>query len=129
MSWRLIDSDAALTEALASLPAQQAVAVDTEFMRRNTYYPQVALLQLYAGGDALLVDPLAVRDLDGLRELMLDETRPKVLHSCSECEDNFSAGKRSSKPRRTGPGMCEAMEGAAGAPGARAWHGCRFLAF
>ena len=84
MSWRLIDSDAALTEALASLPAQQAVAVDTEFMRRNTYYPQVALLQLYAGGDALLVDPLAVRDLDGLRELMLDETRPKVLHSCSE---------------------------------------------
>lgn len=84
MSWTLIESDAALADALAALPATGPVAVDTEFMRRNTYFPQVALLQLCAGDGALLIDPLAVTDLEPIRALLRDPARPKVLHSCSE---------------------------------------------
>lgn len=84
MSWRLIESEDALHEALASLPPAAAVAVDTEFMRRNTFYPQIALLQLYAGDEVYLIDPLSVGPADALRTLLIDEERPKVLHSCSE---------------------------------------------
>jgi ribonuclease D len=90
VSWRLISDDVALTEALATLPPGQPIAVDTEFMRRNTFYPQIALLQLCAGGEALLIDPLALSDVDPLRELLTDSSRDKVLHSCSEDLEVFS---------------------------------------
>ncbi|MEE4277259.1 MAG: ribonuclease D [Halieaceae bacterium] len=84
MNWQLIDNDAELAQVLAELEPAAEVAVDTEFMRRNTYYPQVALLQLCAGERAWLVDPLAIEDLDGLRQLMSDASTLKILHSCSE---------------------------------------------
>lgn len=84
MTWTLIESDEALTDALASLAGASDLAVDTEFMRRNTYYPQVALLQLCATDHAFLVDPLRIEDLDPIRALMTDPSVTKVLHSCSE---------------------------------------------
>lgn len=90
MSWQLIQGDSALQAALARLPDTGDVAVDTEFMRRNTFYPQVALLQLCAGDEALLVDPLELSDPEPLRALMTDARRPKVLHSCSEDLEVFS---------------------------------------
>lgn len=80
----LIDSDAALRSALAALPAGEPLAVDTEFMRRDSYFPRVALLQLSAGGEPLLIDPLPLADLDPLRALFADRSREKVLHACSE---------------------------------------------
>ena len=51
MKWVLIESDAALAELLARNQAAEAVMVDTEFMRRDTFYPQVALLQLCFADD------------------------------------------------------------------------------
>lgn len=84
MSWQLITTDSDLSAALAELPAAADIAVDTEFMRRNTFFPQVALLQLCWGSGALLVDPLAISDLSPLRQLMEDPAHSKVLHSCSE---------------------------------------------
>ncbi|GAB5414078.1 MAG: ribonuclease D [Congregibacter sp.] len=83
-SWRLIEDDEALTEALHELSEVSTLAVDTEFMRRNTFYPQIALLQLCAGETAFLVDPLKVNDLDGIRDLLTRSNTVKLLHSCSE---------------------------------------------
>ena len=84
MTQRLIENDADLRAALASLDPDLPVAVDTEFMRRDSYYPKVALLQISTGDEALLIDPLAVEDLEALRALFRDPAREKVLHSCSE---------------------------------------------
>jgi ribonuclease D len=84
MSHTLVDSDAGLARVLAALAGAREVAVDTEFMRRDTYYPQVALLQLCAGSEAWLVDPLSITALDGLRDFLVDDRVVKVLHSCSE---------------------------------------------
>ncbi|RLQ22921.1 ribonuclease D [Seongchinamella sediminis] len=89
MDWTLIESDAALAELLASAAGSQAVMVDTEFMRRNTFYPQVALVQLcFAGsnaaGTAWLVDPLQIGDPAPLAALFADPQVVKVLHSASE---------------------------------------------
>lgn len=69
---------------LAELAGAPAVAIDTEFMRRNTYYPQIALLQLCAGDTAWLVDPLAIDDLTPLKTYLADDPSLKLLHSCSE---------------------------------------------
>lgn len=84
MSGRLVDSNAGLAALLAELAGAPAVAIDTEFMRRNTYYPQIALLQLCAGDVAWLVDPLAIDDLKPLKDYFANDPALKLLHSCSE---------------------------------------------
>ncbi|WP_439101699.1 ribonuclease D [Congregibacter sp.] len=84
MSWTLIDSDEGLQTALVSLAGADEIAVDTEFMRRNSYYPHIALLQLCTDDHAWLIDPLKITSLESLRTLMTDSSCVKVLHSCSE---------------------------------------------
>lgn len=84
MEWELIKSDAALSALLAEQAGAEAVAVDTEFMRTNTFYPEVALVQLCFGDKAWLVDPLPLTDLAPLRALLQDPRTIKVLHSPSE---------------------------------------------
>lgn len=84
MSWQLIEDDAALTEVLATCRAADSVIVDTEFMRRNTFFPEVALLQLSVGETAWLIDPLTIEDTAGLVALLTDQGVVKVLHSASE---------------------------------------------
>lgn len=89
MEWQLIESDDALLALLDRASGSPVVAVDTEFMRRNTFYPQVALLQLCfegsgAGDKAWLVDPLSLQDTSPLAALLTDPEVEKVLHSASE---------------------------------------------
>lgn len=73
-----------LEAAIAGLAGADAVAVDTEFMRRNTFFPQIALLQLSAGEHAILIDPLGIEDTSPIRDLLADQNIVKVLHSASE---------------------------------------------
>ena len=89
MTWQMITSDEEVAELLAQAADSRAVMVDTEFMRRNTFYPQVALLQLCfddgpLDGRALLIDPLALDDLAPLQALLTRSDLVKVLHSPSE---------------------------------------------
>lgn len=79
-----IDQDDQLTELCSTWRKQAAIAVDTEFMRSDTFYPIAGLLQIGDGKGCYLIDPLAINNLDPLRELMLDTAVTKVLHSCSE---------------------------------------------
>lgn len=94
--WELIVSDEVLAAKLAEMKTCQTVIVDTEFMRRDTFYPEVALLQLCFVGEvadedtAWLIDPLAITDTSGLVELMTDSGVLKVLHSASEDLEVFS---------------------------------------
>lgn len=79
-----ITSRAALDQWLAALPGDAALDLDTEFMRRNTFYPQLALLQLGWQGRYALVDPLAFPIDDALRPLVGDGGATTVMHSASE---------------------------------------------
>ena len=84
MRWQLLQSDDAVRAELAAVAGSEVVAVDTEFMRRNTFFPQVALVQLCFGDQALLLDPLAIQDPSPLVDLLTDPAVVKVLHSASE---------------------------------------------
>lgn len=90
MNWRLIDSSAELSAVLAEHREHSHVAVDTEFRRRDTFYPQVALLQLCWGGDAFLIDPLSLDDLAALKTWLADPAQVKFLHSASEDLEVFA---------------------------------------
>src|SRR5690348_2023383 len=79
-----IDRRDALEAWLAQLPADAALGVDTEFMRRNTFHPQLALLQLGWNGRYALVDPLAFDIADTLRPYLVDGPMVTVMHSAGE---------------------------------------------
>lgn len=86
-----IAQDHELAELCERLRQQAAIAVDTEFMRTDTFYPIAGLIQLGDGKTCFLIDPLSITDFSPLRELMLDEKVVKVLHSCSEDIEVFSS--------------------------------------
>jgi ribonuclease D len=84
MQWHWIDNDADLAEALVRHADCPDVAVDTEFRRRDTFYPQVALLQLCWNEDSYLIDPNGVKDTSPIVNLLQDTRVTKYLHSASE---------------------------------------------
>src|SRR5690606_20886378 len=75
------------TEDLAALCARLAksdfVTVDTEFMRENTYWPELCLVQIADQNEAAAIDPLAKGiDLTPLLDLLTDnEDVLKVFHA------------------------------------------------
>ena len=64
-----IDDDAGLAELIATLRDVPLYAIDTEFHRERTYWPQLALVQIGWPGGIALVDPTAV-DIGPLREIL-----------------------------------------------------------
>src|SRR5207342_2760010 len=79
-----IDSPDLLRARLQHWQGQNLVALDTEFIRERTYYPQLALVQLAIPGEVLLVDPLVPGMADALRPLLVDPAITKLMHSASE---------------------------------------------
>ena len=68
-----------LVERLAQHPF---VAVDTEFMRENTYWPDLCLLQIASADEAAAIDPKADLDLAPLLELLVDNHEVlKIFHA------------------------------------------------
>ena len=74
----------ALGQMAELIAKEDFVAVDTEFRRRDTFYPEVALLQLSAAGQCWLIDPLTLTDTQPLQALFQQTDLVKVLHSASE---------------------------------------------
>lgn len=78
---RLIDTPSALAELVDALGGEARIALDTESNAFHAYRPRVCLIQVAAGGREWAIDTLAVPDLGGLREILLDARVEKVLHA------------------------------------------------
>jgi ribonuclease D len=79
-----IRDNASLAQRCASWRSLPFVAVDTEFMRVDTFYPIAGLLQVSEGERAYLIDPLLIDDWAPFSALLQDPAVVKVLHACSE---------------------------------------------
>ncbi|MCL2680037.1 MAG: ribonuclease D [Coriobacteriia bacterium] len=78
----LVTTAAELDAALTRLITAKVVAIDTEFMREKTYYPQLCLLQIAADDQVFLIDPLPQQlDLFPLARLWTDSSIVKVFHA------------------------------------------------
>ena len=67
---------------LPALPGDGVLGLDTEFMRRNTCFPKLALVQAALAGQCWLLDPLAYGAGADVRTLI--GGRLCVMHSASE---------------------------------------------
>ncbi|PZW71030.1 ribonuclease D [Pseudomonas sp. URMO17WK12:I1] len=79
-----IRDDASLAAQCAVWRKQPFVALDTEFMRVDTFYPIAGLLQVSEGERAYLIDPLLIGDWAPFAALLEDPQVVKVVHACSE---------------------------------------------
>ncbi|MDR2587495.1 MAG: ribonuclease D [Coriobacteriales bacterium] len=76
-----IDTQQALEDFVVQCTAATTLAIDTEFLREKTYYPQLCLLQLATESQVAIIDPLASLDLQTLVPLFTDERITKVFHA------------------------------------------------
>ncbi len=84
MTPELIESSSEMDELLKQLNDERLIAVDTEFFRETTYYPQLALVQIATDSIVACVDPLSFDAKPALKKLLLDNDITKIFHSCSQ---------------------------------------------
>lgn len=72
-----------LQEKLAYWESLPFIAIDTEFVRVDTFYPKAGLIQVADDIGVFLIDPLDIEDLTVLKPLLMGSTI-KVMHSMSE---------------------------------------------
>ena len=88
----VITTTAELAAACTRLAAHPYVTVDTEFLREETYWPKLCLVQMAGPEDAVIVDPLARGiDLAPLYGLMADQNVVKVFHAGRQDIEIFHA--------------------------------------
>ncbi len=81
----VITSTQPLADACARLAKHEFVAVDTEFMREQTFWPKLCLVQLAAPGLEMIVDPMAPGiDFAPFYELMANTRVMKVFHAARQ---------------------------------------------
>jgi ribonuclease D len=79
----LIETSAALAQFVDLIKGSDFIAVDTEFMRENTFWPELCLIQVADSEHAAAIDPMASgMDLKPLLDLLVDnEDILKVFHA------------------------------------------------
>jgi ribonuclease D len=84
MSPLWIDTAAALAEACARWQSREWIALDTEFVRIDTYHARLCLVQVGDGETDACIDTLALEDLSPLWALLQAPGVLKLLHSSSQ---------------------------------------------
>ena len=79
----LIEDSQTLADLCSRLANSPFVAVDTEFMRENSYWPELCLIQISDGKEAAAIDPMVKGiDLKPLLDLLVEnEDVLKVFHA------------------------------------------------
>src|ERR1700759_2273582 len=82
---RIVENTEDLRTLTAQLERAPYLALDTEFMRDQTYWPKLCLIQVAAPGTEAIIDPLADGiDLTPFYELMKQPGIVKVLHAARQ---------------------------------------------
>lgn len=79
-----IDDDRALKKCAEDLSTTDVLAIDTEFVRTDSFYAHLGLIQIAQGDKTWLVDPLKITDWSPLVSIIEDRNIVKVLHALSE---------------------------------------------
>lgn len=81
----LVTSTSDLAKVCESLVSAEFITVDTEFMREQTFWPELCLVQIASDSVEAIVDPLATGiDLKPFYELMAHTGVTKVFHAARQ---------------------------------------------
>lgn len=79
-----IDQQASFEAFCQTCSEQNAIAIDTEFIRVSTFFAKPGLIQINNGSSIGLIDPLAITHWESLKALLESKTVCKVMHACDE---------------------------------------------
>jgi ribonuclease D len=80
----LIEDQLTLENQVESWTLEAVLAIDTEFMRTDTYYAKPGLIQIADSKGVFIIDPLKVSSLKPLAVLLADPNIVKIMHAMSE---------------------------------------------
>jgi len=81
MTTEYIADDAALKTFCDTLQQHDTLYLDTEFIRETTYYPVLCLIQIATAEQSVCIDPLTIKDLGPLMEVLYNPQITKVMHA------------------------------------------------
>ena len=76
-----IDSETKFDETLKEISTEKIIGIDTEFDWRNTYFPNLSLLQISTYEKIFLIDCLGINSLFKLKQLFENNEIIKVFHA------------------------------------------------
>ena len=79
-----IDTDAAAQNAIELISNETILALDTEFTREKTYYPELSLIQIASKKFGVCIDCLSGLNLEPIVDLLLQSDRYWILHSARQ---------------------------------------------
>jgi ribonuclease D len=79
-----IDQQSSLDALFERQQHAQIVAIDTEFVRRKTFYAELGLVQLAFNDEIALIDPLAKLDWSVLKAALINPNLIKIFHAVGE---------------------------------------------
>jgi len=85
-----IDSSSALITFCDAIKNSPWLAIDTEFVREKTYYPQLCLIQVSNDEQLACIDPIALGNIDPLLDVLYDKNITKVFHAASQDLEIFA---------------------------------------
>jgi ribonuclease D len=95
MSITYVDNDSALLALCEQLSGSPWLAVDTEFHREKTYYPELCLVQVANEHVIACVDPYAVNDLTPLFDVFYDDAVTLIFHAARQDLELFYLQRQS----------------------------------
>ena len=84
-----IDTDAALAAFCQSVAEADILAIDTEFIREKTYYAKLCLIQIATDNQVACIDPLAIKNIDPLLDILYDPNKLKLMHAARQDMEIF----------------------------------------
>ncbi|MBI2799723.1 MAG: ribonuclease D [Gammaproteobacteria bacterium] len=82
-----------LAAALAAVATADWLALDTEFQRESTYYPQLCLVQLATSNGSFCIDALVLTDLAVFGEFLNTSLALKIFHAARQDLEALSSAK------------------------------------
>jgi len=73
-----------LNDFCKSLESSDVLAVDTEFVRERTYFHRIGLIQVAGKEGCGAIDPVLLKDLTPLLEILKDPSKIKVFHAARQ---------------------------------------------
>jgi len=80
----LIQTTSQLEHHLKTINSDSRLAIDTEFKRINTYYPELCLVQIATTHSAECIDVLSINDLEPLFEKLYHNKTEWIIHSARQ---------------------------------------------
>ncbi|MDR0774263.1 MAG: ribonuclease D [Rickettsia sp.] len=80
----IIDNQKALNEFCRQLLDCKTISVDTEFLRKNTYFAQLSIIQIMVSSYKVIIDTLSSLDISPINEIFLNDKILKIVHAPRE---------------------------------------------